>query len=83
MSTRPGRDQNVAAISKALTQRQYLRESRGECRGQLPGLVAPAGRAGPQHQCGLAEYERGILDEDRIRKRLERLEHGDVDTGAT
>ena len=71
-----GRDENVAPVGEAIAQVQDFGESRRERRGQLLCFRHPAGRSGPQQQRRLAEHQRGILDKDRIRKLLQRVEHG-------
>ena len=76
-----GRDENVAPVGEAIAQLQDLGESRRERRGQLLCFRHPAWRSGPQQQRRLAEHQRGILDKDRIRKLLQRIEHGYLDTG--
>ena len=78
-----GRDENVAAVGEAIAQMQDFGKSRRERRGQLLCFRHAAGRSGPQQQRRLAEHQRGILDKDRIRKLLERVEHGYLDAGCS
>src|SRR5688572_32246569 len=72
-------DQHIAAIYMTLGQLADLGEPCRECPGQFLSLCIPAWRTRPQEHGRLAEYQRRILHEDRIRKLFQRLENRHLD----
>ena len=73
--------EHVATIGITLVQSKNLGKPRLECRGQFLRLRKPAWRSGPQEHRRVAEHQRGILHEDRIRKLFQRLENRHLDAG--
>ena len=76
-----GRHEDVAAVGEAIAQWQNARETGFERRGQFLSFRNPARRAGPEQDRRVAEHQRRIFDENRIRKLLERRQNGEVDAG--
>ena len=74
-----GQDQYVAAVGKALAERQHALEAAAQSGGDRLGLADPARRAGPQHDRALGQDEGGILDEHGIGKGVERRQRLDRD----
>ena len=78
-----GRDQDVTTVRKPIA--QQLPHFGGKSRGRVPGELLrfrhAAGRAGSQQHGGLREYQRGILDEHRIRKLFQRRQHRHLQSG--
>ena len=71
-------DQDVAAVHEAVIQGQDLGEARLERGPQRLRLAAPAVGARAQQDRRAGKDQGRVLDEDRIRKRLQRFEHLDV-----
>ena len=74
-------DQHVAAIGMTCGQVQHLIEQCVQGGAQVLSLCLAAGRAGFQQDCAFRKDQRRVFHEDRVRKFLQRVQHGQRQSG--